>query len=485
MPQVRLSKEMRLLSKKWTQNTGWPKRLEWLEIKGLRGWSGQPRIDFSFPIVAIAGENGSGKSTIIQAAAAIYAPPEGRKGWYAYEFFPETAWDHITNASIIAGMREGDGGTVQSSVRKPGDRWRGSPDRRVRPVEYIDLRRTQPVSARTGYLRLAKSTLAEIDANKFDELDVVRLSEIMGHKYTTARLAITNADANRQVPVILQSGNDISGFHLGAGELAVLELLSEIKPPKYSLILIDEIETSLHPRAQRRLLRDLATKCRNQEWQIILTTHSPYILSELPPEGRGYIFRGEERKKVVFGVSPNFAMTKMDEEVHPDCDLYVEDERAEYMLREILVTRVRDNISRIQIIPYGTASVGEALGQIVLNNKFPRPSLVFLDGDQEVAPGCLVLPGGDAPERVVFEDLQKAQWGEVNTRIGRTYAELVDACNRAMTTNDHHEWVDLAANPLALGTDVLWQAMCAEWAYRCLDKHHIDSLIESILDVLP
>jgi ABC-type dipeptide/oligopeptide/nickel transport system ATPase component len=48
------------------------------QAKGLRGWDGQ-KIPFSFPIVAIVGENGSGKSTVLQCAASVYRPP-GRTG---------------------------------------------------------------------------------------------------------------------------------------------------------------------------------------------------------------------------------------------------------------------------------------------------------------------------------------------------------------------------------------------------------------------
>ena len=53
------SREMRRLTTKWTQGNHWPKRLEWLEIKNIRGWTGH-RIEFKYPITAIVGENGSG-----------------------------------------------------------------------------------------------------------------------------------------------------------------------------------------------------------------------------------------------------------------------------------------------------------------------------------------------------------------------------------------------------------------------------------------
>ena len=73
-----LSRQVRRMLNKWDSNSGWPKRLEWVEIEGIRGWHGQ-RVDFPAPIVAVVGENGSGKSTLLQAAASAYSQPEGRK----------------------------------------------------------------------------------------------------------------------------------------------------------------------------------------------------------------------------------------------------------------------------------------------------------------------------------------------------------------------------------------------------------------------
>jgi predicted ATPase len=95
----------------------------------------------------------------------------------------------------------------------------------------------------------------------------------------------------------------------GQGETTITELI-QTDPPKYSLILIDEIESSLHPRAQRRLIRDLANVARERELQIMLTTHSPYILEELPEKARMQIFWSDEDRKVMTGVSAQFAMSK-------------------------------------------------------------------------------------------------------------------------------------------------------------------------------
>lgn len=459
-----LTREMRLLQNKWASGQGWPKKLEWLEINNLRGWTGQ-RITFPFPIVALVGENGAGKSTVLQAIASAY---QGK--YYASTFFPDTIWEQVRDATIKVSVREGlNSSSVVTSVRKPTNRWRGNPERKQRPVVYVDLRRIQPIAARIGYARLAKPQLTEARSEAFDPTTLRRLSNALGRNYVLAKASFTSADDRRPITVLQREGISFSGFHQGAGETTIAELLKQ-PIPEHAILLIDEVETSLHPRVQRRLMRDISERARTQEIQVVLTTHSPYILEELPNEARVYIMDGTSGKQIITGVSPEFAMTKMDEDIHPEADVFVEDDNARVLLREILVEVDKDLVARVQMIPYGAAGVGRALGQMVSQNRFPRPTVVFLDGDQTISEGCLCLPGGDAPERVIFEALQQRNWQGISQRIGRSISETIDICNSAMTLSDHHEWVSAAANKLVLGGIVLWQALCAQWAKDCLDK---------------
>lgn len=473
-----LSKEVRLLDARWRSNAGWPKRLEWIEITGIRGWIGE-RVEFPFPITALVGENGVGKSTVLQAVAACY---RGGSDNFASDFFPDTPWEVIEKAELRVCMREGPtSGSIKTSVRKPTERWRGNEERKERNVEYIDLRRIQPISARTGYARMAKKEVKETAFEAFDEQTIERLSRILGRNYEYAKLSKTEVDKTRKVPVLTRDGGRYSGFHSGAGETTIAELLPRVVP-KYSILLIDEVETSLHPRTQRRLLRDLATLCRNTESQCILTTHSPYILDELPPEGRIYLMESDGQKKIITGVSPAFAMTKMDDEIYPEADVYVEDDRSGIMLGEIITnSNQRDLIIRYQPIPYGAANVGRSLGAMVKEKRFPRPSIVFLDGDQPSSVGCNLLPGEDAPERVVFEGLLTKGFDGVAKRLSRSQADVADACSQAMLLSDHHEWTKYAADRLSVTGQVLWQGMCAEWSLRCLPAHEANKIGDAIL----
>jgi predicted ATPase len=483
---VPLSNEMRRLERQWQAGTGWPRRLHWVEIAGIRGWSRQ-RFDLRFPIMAVVGENGAGKSTVLQAAASIYqnetGSPRLKKYRFASDFFPETPWDQIRNAEIRAEVREGSRQETVT-VRKLTNRWRGNNERPRRHVVYIDLSRIQPVPARVGYTRLAKGSIAEASAETFEKNALARLSAIMGRNYDEAKMALTDADPHREVPVVSHRGLPYSGFHSGAGEITMAELL-QTPIPAGSLVLIDEVETSLHPRVQRQLMRDLAVLARSRALQVIITTHSPFVLEELPLDARAYILQPSGGgREIVYGVSPEFAMTKMDEVPHPECDLFVEDVRAEAMLTEILAAHRAELIRRTRIIPYGAASVGRSLGEMRANDRFPDPVCVFVDGDQAPTQGCVPLPGGDVPERVVFEGLRTQNWGTLANRLGRDFSQVADACEQSMALSDHHDWVRATATPLVVGGDILWQAMCAEWATNCLSPEEAAAAWEPIEDAL-
>ena len=68
-------------------------------------------------------------------------------------------------------------------------------------------------------------------------------------------------------------------------------------------------------------------------------------------------------------------------------------------------------------------------------------------------------------------------------RIARQVSRVSDSCTRAMMLGDHHEWVRYAANELMCGGDMLWQAMCVEWA-SFLDKDEAAKIIRPIEEIL-
>jgi predicted ATPase len=487
------SKEMMRLTKRWATGSGWPKRLEWIEISGLRGWQNQ-RLELKYPIMAIVGENGSGKSTVLQCIASIYKSKpqkelgrkrQPRKPIFASDFFPDTAWERITGAQIRYCVRQGGNPPMEKSLRKKDPRWRGYKERPSREVIFRDLSRIQTLPARVGYSRLAKPCWTEKRALDFDKKSLTRFSQIMGREYDLGKMSYTSADPHRPVPVIGHDGMQYSGFHQGAGETILAELVQTEIPPT-SIVLIDEVESSLHPKLQRRLMRDLAELARQLELQIVLTTHSPIILDELPVDARAYIMLSGDTRSIVYGITPDFAMTKMDDVPRHECELYVEDERAERMLLEIIIAHATspDCALRCRTTRYGASSVGKNLGIMAFQKRFRTPSFVFLDGDEGENPGCMNLPGPDAPEVVVFEAMRDKGWLNLKDRVKREFSAVADACLQAMMLPDPHEWVTYVANKLVLSTEVLWHAMCSEWATQCITRDDVKEIVQPIEDAL-
>lgn len=463
--------------KKAFERGDFPQHLDWIEIQGIRGWTGE-RIEFKFPIVCISGENGVGKSTILQSIAASFQPKsDKRTNYYASGFFPDTAWETISGVTIRGEAKRGTD-RIAYSIRRPTERWLGNPERIKRDVVLVDLRRVQPLYAKVGYQKIAAGATKEVSNREYSPQTLERLKSVVGKSYAKAKMGTTDASADREVPVVEVNGVSYSGFHQGAGEATIVELLST-EIPKYSIVVIDEVETSLHPRAQRRLIRDLADYARENHVQIIVTTHSPFVMDELPPEARIHILLTDGKRSVVSGVSPEFALSKMDDERHPELDVYVEDERAKILVEEIVQAKSREHLLRMDVLPYGSASVGKSLGIMRAQKRFKNRTVVVLDGDQDSADGCILLPGSDAPERVVFEALASNGWSNVAAKIERSHSDLVDSAVAAMTLPNHHDWVRHVADKVVIGGNELWRAMCR--AYIAISEEKVfANIVESI-----
>jgi len=62
--------------------------------------------------------------------------------------------------------------------------------------------------------------------------------------------------------------------------------------------------------------------------------------------------------------------------------------------------------------------------------------------------------------------------------------EVTAACEAAMNLSDHHDWVGYAAKQLTLAPNVLWHAMCGEWAGNCLGEQPVKAIERYLEDRL-
>lgn len=89
----------------------------------------------------------------------------------------------------------------------------------------------------------------------------------------------------QEVVLDMNTGERIPSHAISEGTMLTLGLLTVLMNPKQpNLVLLDDIEQGLHPKAQRDLMTVFKEIIQaNPNLQIIFSTHSPYIVDELNP----------------------------------------------------------------------------------------------------------------------------------------------------------------------------------------------------------
>lgn len=470
----------------------WKQFIDSITISNIHGWNGQ-KMQFRFPVVAIVGENGIGKSTFLKAALCAYRVSNNSNDYYPSKMFMNTMWDKLTlnEALIEYRIRQGD---ERRNVRwKKGNGWGYSPKRSKpeRNVYYFSIARTIPKDATAGYVKIALNSNEEsAKASELSDESRVAYSYILGREYKNARFTGTNIDVNRQIGLVTtEEFGEISQFHQGAGEDSLLDMFRIFDDiPNQSLLVIDEVENSLHPKAQRRLVRYLLELSRKRKLQIILSTHSTYVLEELPPVARIMLIRLAQHKDIIYEISSEFALSSIDEEGHPELYVYLEDKESEILFWEILkhFEGHDDSIlKKISTQVAGSASVIGVLEKLALHNRLPNRSMAIVDGDKKIDyPECLSLPGESAPEKVVFEDFKKIGWDGLSERFGIGAGTLYQILDEAILLPDHHEWTTYIGDKVKRSRQSVWQIMVEEWCKQCMGKEIADAFINSVLSRL-
>ena len=273
--------------------------LDEVRLKGLRGIRSL-RVAFDYPVSVIAGPNGCGKSTVLFACAAAYAPA----GRSARTYTPAALFPGFSDGGQGEFVDEAGGtglefyylaaGDRYSMVWKKGRSWsRGFMGRKgVRqPERELYLRTmanlTNPSEVR-GILQLGRGTF---DAEEITSELLLFARRILPQKYRG--VSLIRGRSRDLLFAGLQHRNAVrySEFHMSAGERAILRMSKDISGLRRALILIDEVEAGLHPWTQQQLMLELQRIALRNDLQVVVTTHSPVVLDSVPPEGRIFLER--------------------------------------------------------------------------------------------------------------------------------------------------------------------------------------------------
>jgi len=225
------------------------------------------------------------------------------------------------------------------------------------------------------------------------ELEII--SEILDYNYTKGIIiehslysAKSDADHTGTSIILSKSDDKYSEAFAGSGEFAIANTVHKIhNAPNKSLILLDEPEVSLHPKAQLKLLKYLLQEIKNKKHQIVITTHSPFFFSSLPPEAIKTLEYHETNNDITITNTSYYdeaamaiGFSRSDKQ-----EIYVEDNFAKIYLEKAIKENTPALIESITIkfIPGGA--------ETLISKYFPSFSsmdnkpIVILDGDKKLA----------------------------------------------------------------------------------------------------
>ena len=422
-----------------------------VRIRRLRGIE-DLRIPFQYPVSVLAGPNGSGKSTVLFACACAYRVP----GRSPREFTPTTLFPNFTNQQpghISDAVRRTElefhyvyGGDRISMVWRRRKSWNRSymgrkggrqPDREVYLRTLANL--TNPSEVR-GILQLGRK--------KFETRTLSPELLIFAHRILPWRyrhLAVISDRPTRDLLFAdLDGSTSYSEFHMSSGERSVLRISKDISELSNALVLIDEVDTGLHPYTQQQTMLELQRSALRQGLQVVVASHSPVVIDSVPPEGRIFLDRDDASGEVRLApVYRDIFQRALYGQSRDQLSILCEDAVAEGVIRGVLdVLNIELGLRHEDVVIGRNTGRDEFPGHIRALGKFGklRDFIVVLDGDSRDMEGKikaiaetfghnvqpLFLPGDHPPEQWLWTIL-RANADAYADQFGLSVADLEGA----------------------------------------------------------
>lgn len=463
------------------------KYLPTLRMSNVRSFTNQT-ISLDFPITAIIGTNGGGKSTILGSVALAY------KSVKPGDFFPKSNIGDTSMADWRIDYEILDRGVsksapVQRSARFVAAKWRRE-NVLDRKVVFIPIGRTVPANEITRYrqfIGLAQRT--DVTKTDIDPAFLAHVSRILGKDASGYQKVSLANDPSRSILVGKRKKNDYSQFHFGAGEASIIEMVIRIEETgDNALILIEEIENGLHPLATQKMVEYLFDVANRKKAQIIFTTHSEHALSVLPPKAiwaciDGTAYQGkltiESLRALTGGVAKDRA-------------IFVEDEFAKDLCEEMIRQYAPEIIDRLEVhkaggFPY----VVEVLRHHNENPVIKQKAVALIDGDNpplsEPNDYVVELPDG-SPEANVYGFVESSA-AEVAALVQQRCQcpslgqdKIVEALKQVLIdTTDHHLYFAKLGQRLGFVSEiVVRRGLCSIYVERNPDllKPIVDKIVK-------
>jgi predicted ATPase len=458
-----------LLEKAREKNYG--KYLGRLTLRHLRGFRDE-QINFDFPVTALIGPNGGGKTTVLGAAGIIYRSIAPRTFFAKSGKYDAGMQDWSVEYEIVD-RAVAPRSSIQRTASFKSLKW--NRDAMTREVFVFGVSRTVPASERKELLRCTarKFAVPESLVSALTPDAATAIGRVLGKDVSNFR----QLKIDRHLDVTLLTGTtksnvEYSEFHFGAGESSVIRMISAIESAtENALVLIEEIENGLHPVATIRLVEYLIEAADRKKIQVIFTTHSNEALLPLPDKAV-WSMTSDKAFQGKLDVKSLRAITG---QIQTESVIFVEDQFAKIWIEAIL--RTGDVLAdHYEVHPM--AGDGTAVAMNRYHNANPSiktRSVCFIDGDsrQDESEDEYVfrLPG-ESPESYIFDKCME-KWSEIGGKLSVAMLQrfedtdrVYEVCTDVRTTNhDAHLLFAQVGEKLGLVPEqTVAQAFCALWA---------------------
>ena len=426
-----------------------------LHISGIRCHT-NTTIELASPITAFSGLNGTGKSTILQLAACAFASPNSA-GYRISNFIVRNSLDptSLARGSSVKYDFWTNERTTRPLTLSYRREWSGYTRRTSRHVQFAGIGRYLPRSespsfiSRARYLKVHSSVAASARI-----ADWTRKVLAQGYESITAHHTNVSTRHGDSLTSVTRDGVAYSESNMGFGEARTLHLIHLLETiPEKSLVLIEEPETSLHLSAQQQFANYLMDVCVHRRHQILLTTHSEFILHVLPGASRIFLDRRGSSVNPIPGLTASQAKSFMAEGKVKSLNIIVEDETAKAVLA-FIIRRHEPMIAPTWGIHVG-GDKDRLAGTIRCLQGTGIPIAAVRDGDTGETPkeNIFKLPGTLPPEKEIFQS------PVYEKHLADTYGVNLNDFRATLTGADHHQWFNLLAAKLGIDQKALiWES---------------------------
>ena len=339
------------------------------------------------PVVGIFGPNGCGKSTILHALACLYHPKSGKiEDMYKFSAFFKS--DEFTNwrGSKISFeyycRNEREARVYQKSYEKKKDRW--IKEYKIRPdrdIFFIGLKSCVPdIELENTNMATVRTTRdAETISNASKIMQDASL--IMGRRYVDL-FNSKNLDDKKYLSVENDNALRYKSLSMGAGEQRIFKILRTIHDaPKYSLILIDEIDLTLHASALEMLMNRIVSIAHDMHLQVVFTSHREELMMRLDIDVR-HIFQTPQKTFCLKDTTPA-CIDRMTGKMSRPLEIYVEDKVSKAIISKLLLKKSINR--RAAIEQFGSISNAFSVASgLFLSDKLNDNIAIITDGDKYI-----------------------------------------------------------------------------------------------------